>query len=332
MLYLYLVKVGDDDMVLDINVYCSDPGLGFILQVLKRFFTIIEVIAPIVLLISLAILFTKMVTDPENKKLKKNVQNAVFATVIIFLIPVLLNLTMTILGNNYTLSECWNNAYTAHGSGKYIAKNDNSDKKPTSVYIDPKSYHGEAPINRSGTFNGQVIEGNAQSYKDVVWDPNDVTKISHLTSAQLASILNAYGGNATNFAPFATGFVTAENKYQINALFLVALNALESGWYTSAISRGCNNLGGVCQTSDHPSNGCGSNYNCAFGYYNSVAEYIDYQGNMLKNNYLTPGGSYYEGVSLSQVYSIHYCPGCYDAANQIQSIASGLFNKASSVM
>jgi hypothetical protein len=160
MLYLYLVKDGDDNMILDINVYCSDPGLGFILQILKRFFTIIEVVAPIVLLVSLAVLFTKMVTDPENKKLKKNVQNAVFATVIIFLIPVLLNLTMTILGNSYTMSECWNNAYVSSSKSKYIAKSVKEDRKPTSVYVDPKSYHGEAPINRSGTFNGQVIEGN----------------------------------------------------------------------------------------------------------------------------------------------------------------------------
>ena len=332
MLYLYLVKDSDDDMIMDITIYCSDPGLGFILLVLKRFFVMIEVIAPIVLIVSLFILFTKVVTDPDNKKLQKNIQNAIFACVTIFLLPVLLNLTMNILGNNYTLSECWNNAYVSSSKSKYISKKSEEKKKPTSVYIDPKSYHGEAPINKSGTFNGQVIEGNAQSYKDVVWDPNDVTKISHLTSAQLTAVLNAYGGNATNFAPYATGFVTAENKYQINVFFLVALNALESGWYTSPISRGCNNLGGVCETSAHPSNGCGSNYNCAFGYYNSVPEYIDYQGGMLRTSYLTPGGSYYEGVSLSQVYTIHYCPGCVEAAGEIQTIANGLFSKVSSVM
>ena len=319
-------------MILDLTVYCSDPALGIILQILKRVFVIIEVITPIALLISLGVLFGKMVMDPENKKLMKNVHDVIIGCIIVFLLPALLNLTMTILGEKYTLSECWNNANVSNTPTGYISKKTNTNKKPTNVYIDPKDYHGQAPINKSGTFNGQVIEGNAQSYKDVVWDPNDVTKVSHLTSSQLVSILNAYGGNATNFVPFATGFVTAENQYQINVFFLLGLNALESGWYTSPISRGCNNLGGVCQTTAHPSNGCGSNSNCAFGYYNSVPEYIDSQGAMLKSSYLTPGGSYYEGVALSQVYTIHYCPGCYDAASEIQTIANGLFDKVHTVM
>lgn len=320
-------------MILDITVYCSDPGLGFILLILKRAFIIIQVIVPIILLVSLAYLFTKMVMDPDNKKLINNVRNAIIACVVVFLLPTLVNLTMNILGENYTLSECWNNAYVSSNKTKYISKSSDKNTKKTSVFTKPSDYHGTAPTTSSiGGFSGQIIEGNAQSYKDVVWDPNDVTKISHLTSSQLISILNAYGGNAKNFVPFATGFITAENKYQINVFFLIGLNALESGWYTSSISRGCNNLGGVCQTSAHPSNGCGSNSNCAFGYYNSVAEYIDSQGSMLKTNYLTPGGSYYKGVALSQVYPIHYCPGCYDAAREIQTIANGLFNKVSSVM
>ena len=319
-------------MLLDITVYCSDPGLGIILQILKKFFIIIEVIAPIVLIVSLCIVFSRMVMDPENKKLLKNVQNAIFFCVIIFLLPVLLNITMSIMGNNYILSECWNNAYISKGSSKYIAKKTDDSKKPTSVYVDPKNYHGQAPVSNFGGFLGQTIEGNAQSYKDVVWDPNNVTKISHLTSAQLTAILNKYGGEGLNFVPYATGFITAENKYQINVFFLVALNGLESGWYTSPISRGCNNLGGVCETSSHPSNGCGSNSNCRFGYYNSVAEYIDSQGSLLKTEYLTPGGSYYEGLALSQVYAIHYCPSCYDAAGEIQNIANDLFGEVSKVM
>lgn len=134
MLYLYLVKDSDDDMIMDITIYCSDPGLGFILLVLKRFFVMIEVIAPIVLIVSLFILFTKVVTDPDNKKLQKNIQNAIFACVTIFLLPVLLNLTMNILGNNYTLSECWNNAYVSSSKSKYISKK-SEERKSLLVYI-----------------------------------------------------------------------------------------------------------------------------------------------------------------------------------------------------
>ena len=66
----------------------------------------------------------------------------------------------------------------------------------------------------------------------------------------------------------------------------MGVEALESGWITSAISRNCNNLGGVCSSSSHPSNGCGSNSNCSFAYFKSVNEFVDYHANMLSKNYL----------------------------------------------
>lgn len=134
-------------MILDISG-CSDPGLGFILKIIKTFFTIIEVIAPIVLIVSLFILFTKLVSDPDNKKLINNVKNAIIACVIIFLIPFIVNLVMLIIGEKYTFSECWNSAYTSSGSGKYIEKKtDNSkENKPTKVYTEASEYVGEVTL------------------------------------------------------------------------------------------------------------------------------------------------------------------------------------------
>lgn len=120
---------------------CSDAGIGFIIRIIKTVFTIVEVAAPIVLIISLIILFTKMLTNPDqDKKLLINVKNAIVACMIIFLIPALVNLTMTILGEKFTVSECWNNPYKSSDKGKYIPKNTgDKDKKPTKVYDDKSS-------------------------------------------------------------------------------------------------------------------------------------------------------------------------------------------------
>ena len=184
------------------------------------------------------------------------------------------------------------------------------------------------PIN-SG--NNQ-IEGTARKLGDVVWNPNDVTEISNITSTQLAQIMNIKGSGNKNFIPYAVDFVTAENKYHINAFFLVALNGFESGWFTGEIARGCNNIGSVCEHSGHPSNGCGCNYVCCFAYFNSVGDSIDYTSSMLKKNYLTSGGRYYEGLSVEKVYTIHYCPGCNNGAKQITNIANSYFDHVKDVL
>lgn len=176
------------------------------------------------------------------------------------------------------------------------------------------------------------IEGTARKIGDVVWNPSDVTQISNITSTQLAQIMNIKGGGNKAFIPYAVDFVTAENKYHINAFFLVALNGFESGWFNGKIARGCNNIGSVCEHSGHPSNGCGCNHVCCFAYFNSVGDSIDYTTSMLKRNYLTPSGRFYEGLSVERVYAIHYCPGCNSGANTITSIANSYFDHVKDVL
>ena len=158
---------------------CSDPGLGFVLKILRSVFTIIEIIAPIVLIISLGILFTKLVVNPEEKKLLKNVKNAIISCAIIFLIPVLVNLTMSILGEKYTFSECWKSSYTINGFGKYIDKENKKGKKSTKVYVDSKNYKGKTStnsgINISGKTDGSVIAELACSVAGSFAPENKIT-------------------------------------------------------------------------------------------------------------------------------------------------------------
>ena len=148
-------------MILDVSS-CSDPGLGFILKYLKLFFTLIEIAAPIILIVSLGIILTKLLANPDNKKLVKNLFNAIIACVIIFLLPVSVNITMSLFGTNYTFSECWNSAYTSTGSSRYIEKS-SEGKTPTKVYIEPDEYEkGSSGINPN-----KPGSGNASSIADL---------------------------------------------------------------------------------------------------------------------------------------------------------------------
>ncbi len=319
-------------LVLDnIISVCSDPGMGVILNVLKNILNIIQIVGPIVFLIALVINFTKLMMNPEEKKLIKNCFNSLWGAIIIFAIPIFINVVMSMLSTDFTLSSCWNNIKITNTRASYISPTGQRGKQ---IFINPNDYEMGDPKKTddgNGTYNGEVIDGTAQRAGDIVWNPSNVTEKSNITSAQLVKVLNAHGGNAKNFIPYATGLVTAENKYSVNVFFLLGVEALESGWVTSSIAKSCNNLGGVCSSSAHPSNGCGSNSNCSFAYFSSVNEFVDYHASMLHKNYLTPGGDYYHGTSPSAVVT-NYCPGCSEWPGAVTSIANGLFKYVSQVI
>lgn len=321
----------------EIVQYCSDPALGSFLAIIKRIFTMIEIFVPILLMVGLAVPLFKMVTNPEDKKLKKNIYNAVTAAVVVMLLPLIVNLVMLAInvGSNdkFVVSECWNDAKVYKGSGQYITKKNN--KKKYNYLINPDEYVG---VDTDPNYRDDRVPEDDDddvewtgSIGNIVWDPNDVTKISNLTSAQLIQILNKHSKSAKNFIPYAQDLINAEQKYHVNVFFLTAIDALESGWVTSSISKSCNNLGGVTESKAHPSNGCGSNKNHKFAYFSSVGEYIKYHGNLLHSNYLTKGGKYYHGKSVSDV-NVSYCPpsvdaGCSEWGSSVTKIANSLYKQ-----
>ena len=89
---------------------CSSPALAATMQFVKRALLLIQIIGPILLMISLAINLTKLVKNPDDKKLLPKIDKSILATFILFFIPVLVNVVMGWLDNSYMISACWNNA------------------------------------------------------------------------------------------------------------------------------------------------------------------------------------------------------------------------------
>lgn len=276
----------------------------------------------------------KMMQNPDEKKNFSKIRNSFLAAAIIFFIPVIMNAVMSMLGENYNISLCWNNVSDYYSEATYIKT---SNKKGISIFQDPDSYEKGTPrpsgsYGPTGTVDlGEDIDGTAKQVGDVVWDPTNLNRISNLTSAQLVAVLNSHGGKAKNFIPYASRLITTEQKYSVNVFFLIGVQALESGWITSKISKNCNNLGGVRESKRFPSNGCGSNSGGGFAYFNSVEEFIDYHGSLLHNNYLTPGAKYYEGATPQGVV-VHYCPGCTHWPSTVIKIGNSLFDDVEKVL
>lgn len=111
-------------------------------------------------------------------------------------------------------------------------------------------------------------------------------------------------------APLEDAFLAAESTYGVDASFLAAVAALESGWGKSELAREKNNLFG---------------WRGADGYmaFNSPEECIDHVAAFLAAEYLSPEGLYYNGLTVEDVAE-HYCGGNADWVEMVKEIMASV--------
>lgn len=127
------------------------------------------------------------------------------------------------------------------------------------------------------------------------------------TEEQLAGALRH------DLVQYAGAYLEAAERYGINVYFLVAKDALESGWgrYRAAP----NNLGGWTANDG--------------GYmaFDSVEDYIDHTARNLRDMYLSPDGIYHTGYTLADVG--HYYNGSDEWIEAVAGIWRTLEGRAS---
>lgn len=174
--------------------------------------------------------------------------------------------------------------------------------------LEEKEFEKTEIENKINTLNDKITK--LEKIENITFDSSDVTKLSGMTVEDVQFILEG-----TALEELAAYFIEAEQEYQVNAIFIISICALESGWGTSDRAIYDNNLTG-------------------FGVYSDDSEGINSdtkRGNILltaktlHNNYLTEGGSCYNGVSVEAV-SIKYCAS--DTwAGKITNIGNNLYNE-----
>ena len=115
--------------ILDMVGTCGNPALANLFNIAQRIITIIQILAPILAIIALGINLTKSVMNPDDKKNFSMYKNWIIALVMVFAIPILVNATMGILGEDYDISACWNNAKNVNTSGNSTYKPVNNNSK-----------------------------------------------------------------------------------------------------------------------------------------------------------------------------------------------------------
>ena len=76
---------------------------------------------------------------PDEKKEKSKIKNSIFALVLVFFIPLMVNLVIFWVDDNYQISRCIENASYEGGDSQYIDINGNEEKKQ-SIIVDPSEY------------------------------------------------------------------------------------------------------------------------------------------------------------------------------------------------
>lgn len=162
------------------NILLSCPGreLSVFLKVAKNFLTLVQIVAPILLIISLIFSFTQLAANPETKDGWKKIRNKIIATVIVFFIPLLVNVAIGLVTDSTYYNNCLDQEFEVDYNPHYIKTTDN-DKLRKSFLTDPSDY--EAGEKHEENNNSQSSSGVTATGK------GSFTKYS-LTDSQLRQV------------------------------------------------------------------------------------------------------------------------------------------------
>ena len=160
-----------------------------------------------------------------------------------------------------------------------------------------KTYEGYLPNDKltSEAVTPMIKEENRiAKLKDSLSKDMDLSKPSGLTLSDFRTVLG-YNTRDKNgiFADNVEAFYNAEQKYNINGIFLAAIGIHESAWGTSYLAREKKNLFGYKAYDRDPINSA-QTFDTYEDGINTVAEAVS-------RNYLTPTGSYYNGTTIEAV-------------------------------
>ncbi|MBK7199848.1 glucosaminidase domain-containing protein [Candidatus Amarolinea dominans] len=146
---------------------------------------------------------------------------------------------------------------------------------------------------------------------------SDLTRLATVSGAQLDAAIKAIRPDSPLIG-LGQGFVDAGKKHGINAFYIAAHSAWESSWGTSPLARDKNNLFGYGAYDSCP-------YECAWTF-KTKEECVDTVMLLVKTDYLTEGGKYYNGATLRGM-NVKYATD-QNWQNGIASIMNSLASKA----
>lgn len=271
-----------------INFMVTDAcmaGLGvfyFIRELLKMAYIVI----PIGLIVMLALDFSKGVFSLDNSsKALSYALRRILYTLAIFLIPTIVFGVMTAIGLNFEDSNsCW--AYLGKASFAEVreaikTQNDKFDEEEiTTNETVKKILENYNALSEGRKIASTKSKKSSKKKAKIRLDLNDISKTSNVTAEQLKKAMNS-SSSFKKVSKYASKYVEVENDYSVNIIFLIGLEAHESGRFSSSASRDCNNFGGVVATAN--SKKCRGHIYTKFS---SPEAFIRYHAKLMKDKYI----------------------------------------------
>lgn len=288
---------------------CGNIGIANILSIVKSFLDIIQIIGPILCIVALAINFTKLMTNPDEKKFKAGLKNSLIALVILFMVPFIINLTMSLADGSFDLATCWNNAEKVSTLGEDSNYVETSDKQKDN--IDMGGYNTENTKNETNTQNNQQITktifvGDSRTVGmelSVADDPSDVWSskgsmgLSWMKSTGIPNIESEIKSGS------AVVILMGVNDLYKKDQYISYLNENSAKWKEKGAQ--------VYFVSVNPTEGSYSNLNDDIDSFNqklrsnltSNIKYIDCNSYLKSNGFSTTDGLHYTTDTYNKIYN-----------------------------
>ncbi len=160
---------------------CGSGALASVISIVKKILNLIQLMGPILAIIGLTIILVKLVSNPDNKKLKNAFKNWLIALLMVFFVPIIVNVVMSFFDDSFSFAACWNYAdsYKINGDSSYI--DPNGDDSNNSVLGDPDLYDsgdgssGTSSENPSSNVSKLIFVGDSRTVgMSVAVSSNDV--------------------------------------------------------------------------------------------------------------------------------------------------------------
>ena len=206
----------------DVSSCCSDYGIAMYLYIMKKALLVIQFAVPIILLVMATIQMIKMMVSPDDKKAPKSLLNKFIAALIVFFVPLIVNVVLSIIPDSFELAACWESAegiaQTMNSSVKYDVTG-KTDKRKKVIDIskykiskkdlnsltkkeDTQASGNSSAVNSStSSSDGQKIVDYALNFvgNPYVWGGSSLTRgcdCSHFVYLVLKDV-GAYNGSYT---------------------------------------------------------------------------------------------------------------------------------------
>ena len=305
-------------LLLDLVNNCNNYAIANLFNIIQKAFNILQILVPIIAILALALHVVKSVTKPDDKKNFSRYKNWIIALVIIFALPTIVDTVMNILGENYSISACWNYASQIDTSGQTSTYNNGNDGDKSTIVTDPSDYDpatGTSLDDNSSSNNSSSTTTVGSGSVIFIGDSRTVQMKAHVGEG--SDIWSCKGSMGLNWmqstgVPNISSYIKSGSKIVI----LMGVNDLyqASSYITYINSKATewSNLGATTYfVSVNPCDGGYSHLNDDIASFNSKlksglnskVKYIDTNSYLNSSGFTTTDGLHYNQATSQKIYN-----------------------------